>query len=98
MGAAIFIGDELTAAGYRLTGIETVVPSPEDAGTALADARARAALVIMTAELSRHVPVSDLESALLAETPTLAIVPDVRFVSEPPDLSRRLRRVLGIDI
>ena len=28
MGAAIFIGDELSAAGFRLTGIETLVPEP----------------------------------------------------------------------
>lgn len=97
MNAAIFIGDELTAAGFRLTGIESIVASPEHAGTVLADARTRAALVIMTAELAHHVPQAALESALLAETPTLALVPDVLFRREPPDLSRRLRRVLGIE-
>ncbi len=28
MHGTIFIGDELSAAGFRLTGIETVVPEP----------------------------------------------------------------------
>ena len=56
MGAAIFIGDELSAAGFRLTGIETVVPEPDAAGAALQEARARAALVIMTADLARACP------------------------------------------
>lgn len=97
MGAAIFIGDELTAAGFRLTGIETIVPAPEDAGAVLRDARMRAVLVIMTADIARHVPAGDLDAALLAETPTLALIPDVLFRHEPPDLTRRLRRVLGIE-
>ena len=99
MSAAIFIGDELTAAGYRLTGIETIVPGPKGVGGAFDDARARADLIIIiiTAELARAIPAAALKAARLAETPALAIVPDVRFTAEPPDLAGRLRRVLGID-
>lgn len=97
MGAAIFIGDELSATGFRLAGIETVVPEPDAAASALAEARTRAALVIMTAELARQVPLHELEAAMLAEAPTLAIVPDVRFGAPLPDLAGRLRRVLGIE-
>ena len=97
MSHAIFIGDELSAAGFRLTGIETMVPAPEDAGAALADARQRAGLVIMTAELAERVPAAELEAAMLAETPALAILPDVLFRGEPPDLGKKLRSVLGIE-
>lgn len=97
MGNAIFIGDELSAAGFRLTGIETVVPEPDAATAALADARRRARLVIMTAGLAERVPAATLEAAMLAETPTLAIVPDLRFRSVPPDLGKRIRSVLGIE-
>jgi len=97
MGNAIFIGDELSAAGFRLTGIETIVPGPEAVGVALDDARKRAALVIMTAELANQVPAAELEAAMLAETPTLAIIPDVLFGVEPPDLGKKLRSVLGIE-
>jgi len=97
MSQAIFIGDELSAAGFRLTGIETMVPAPEDAGAALADARQRAGLVIMTAELAERVPAAELEAAMLAEAPALAILPDVLLRSEPPDLGKKLRSVLGIE-
>ena len=97
MGSAIFIGDELSAAGFRLTGIEAIVPEPEAAGAALDDARKRAALVIMTAELANQVPTAQLEAAMLAEAPTLAIIPDVLFRTSPPDLGKRLRSVLGIE-
>jgi vacuolar-type H+-ATPase subunit F/Vma7 len=97
MGAAVFIGDELTSAGFRLTGIDTVVTEPDAAGEALLAARKQAALVIMTADLARHVPADELEAALIAEGPAVAVVPDVLFRAAVPDLARRLRRTLGIE-
>jgi vacuolar-type H+-ATPase subunit F/Vma7 len=97
MGTAIFIGDELSAAGFRLTGIETVVPEPDAAAGVLQEARTRAALVIMTADLARQVPPADLEAAMLAEAPTVTIIPDVLFRAAVPDLTRRLRSALGIE-
>jgi vacuolar-type H+-ATPase subunit F/Vma7 len=95
--STVFIGDELSAAGYRLTGIETVTPAPDDVGAALDDARKRARLVILTADLARHVPAAELEAALLEEAPALAIVPDVLTRTPPPDLAKRLRSALGIE-
>jgi vacuolar-type H+-ATPase subunit F/Vma7 len=95
--AAVFIGDELSAAGFRLTGVETVVAEPDTAGAALRDARKQAVLVIMTAELVRHLPAAELEAALTAEAPALAIIPDVRMRAPLPDLAKKLRRALGIE-
>jgi vacuolar-type H+-ATPase subunit F/Vma7 len=97
MGAAIFIGDELSAAGFRLIGIETIVPKPHEVSAALEDARKRAALVIITAELAERVPAAELEAVIMAETPALAIIPDVLLRQHPPDLSKKLRSVLGIE-
>jgi len=97
MNAAVFIGDELTAAGFRLTGIATVVLEPDAAGEALRAARKQAALVIMTADLARRVPADELEAAQIAEAPMVAVVPDVLFRTAVPDLARRLRRALGIE-
>ncbi|MBI1204068.1 MAG: hypothetical protein GC182_16320 [Rhodopseudomonas sp.] len=98
MASAVFIGDELTAAGYRLAGIETVVPAPDEAGAALREARSRADLVIITAGLARRIAAPELDVARLAERPGLAIVPDVLFRDQPPDLGGKLRRILGIDL
>ena len=97
MGRAIFIGDELSAAGFRLTGIETLVPKPDAVESAFADARTRGSVVIITADLARYIPPPQLEAAMLAEAPTLAIIPDVLFRAPVPDLTRRLRSVLGIE-
>lgn len=97
MAGAIFIGDELSASGFRLAGVETLVPKPNAVGAALEDARARGVLVIITAELARHVPAAQLESAMLAEMPILAVIPDILLRERSPDLTRRLRSVLGIE-
>jgi vacuolar-type H+-ATPase subunit F/Vma7 len=97
MGMAIFIGDELTASGFRLTGIDTVVPEPDGVGEALREARKKAALVIMTADLAQQVSAAELDAALIADRPQVAIIPDVRFAAPVPDLASRLRRVLGIE-
>jgi vacuolar-type H+-ATPase subunit F/Vma7 len=97
MRHAVFIGDELSAAGYRLTGIETQVPEADAVTEAFHEARKDAALVIMTVALARQVPVRELEAALTAEVPAFAIVPDVRMSAQLPDLAKRLRRALGIE-
>ena len=97
MRHAVFIGDELSAAGYRLTGIETLMPEAGAAAEALHEARKDAALVIMTAELARRVPAREIEAALTAEARAFAIVPDVRMGAPLPDLAKRLRRTLGIE-
>ena len=97
MRNAVFIGDELSAAGYRLTGIETQVPEADAAADALRAACKDAALVIMTAELARRVPAREIEAALTAEARAFAIVPDVRMGAPLPDLAKRLRRTLGIE-
>jgi len=97
MRYAVFIGDELSAAGYRLTGIATVVPETDGAAEALRAVRKDAGLVIMTAALVRNVPAREIEAALIAEVPAFAIVPDVRMSAPLPDLAKRLRRILGIE-
>lgn len=97
MRGAVFIGDELSAAGYRLAGIETQVPEADVAAAAFRQACKDAALVIMTAGLASQVPARELEAALMAEMPAFAIVPDLRMSAQLPDLTGRLRRALGIE-
>ncbi len=97
MDAPIFIGDELTATGFRLAGIETMIPALDEVGAALAEASERARLVIVTADCARRIPVAQLEAALIAETPAVAIIADVLLRTSPPDLARRLRVALGIE-
>ncbi len=96
MSGAIFIGDELTATGFRLTGLETLAPAAPDVAAAFADSRRRAGLVIVTAECARHIPPDLLEAALVADEPTVAVIPDVLGRVEPASLARRMKSILGI--
>ena len=96
MGAAVFIGDELTASGFRLTGVETLAPEPAEVAAAFADCRRRADLVIVTADRARHIPQDQLAAALLADPPTVAVIPDVLARVEPPSLADHVKSLLGI--
>lgn len=97
MSGAIFIGDELTATGFRLTGLETLTPEPADLAAAFADSRRRAALVIVTAECARCLPDDLLVSAVVTDPPTVVIIPDVLARVEPTSLARRMKSILGIE-
>jgi vacuolar-type H+-ATPase subunit F/Vma7 len=97
MGATVFIGDELTATGYRLAGADVMTPSPAETATAFARACADARLVIVTAEFARRIPSADLDTAIVAETPIVTVVPDILGRTAPPDPVRRLRSTLGIE-
>ncbi len=96
MSGAVFIGDELTATGFRLTGVETLTPAPADVAAVFADCRRRATLVIVTAERARQIPQAQLEAALVADAPAVAVIPDVLARVEPPSLARRVKSLLGI--
>ena len=97
MSATIFIGDELSASGFRLTGIETLVPKPDAVESTFAEAISRGSLVIITADVARQIPAPQIQTAMLAEAPTVTIIPDVLFSAPVPDLIRKLKSVLGIE-
>jgi len=98
MNSIVFIGDELTATGFRLIGIETIVPGDNViAGAIFAQARKTAGLVIVTAATAQTIATAELDAALLADRPIVAVVPDVLLRTHPPDLARRLRAMLGIE-
>ena len=97
MSGVVFIGDELTATGFRLAGIEVAAHSPGAARDAFVQARKHADLVLLTADYARHIPAGELDDALLSEAPIVAIIPDILNQTPPPNLAGRLRSVLGIE-
>lgn len=103
MRAPIAIADEITAAGLRLAGVETVVfaagelaQPPESLWRAFDAACRDAPLVILTAELARHLPRARLAAALEADVPLLAVIPDIEERSLAPDVVAELDRALGV--
>ena len=97
MASPVFIGDEVTAAGFRLAGFETGFPKAGEAGKALARARAQSNLIVMTAACADMVPESDLDEALRALAPLLLVIPDINGNQAPGDMETRVRELLGIE-
>ena len=96
MAAPWFVGDEVTAAGYRLAGVRTRVPARGAETAALRDACADAPLVIVAAATAVHVDPPTLRAALAALAPLVVVVPGAADDMVPPDIAVRLRTQLGL--
>lgn len=93
-----YIGDEATAAGYRLAGAEVRVPAADEAGEVFRRALdAGAELILLSAGLVASLPRDELDEALLGARPLVAIVPDAHGRHAPPDVARQVRFALGIE-
>ena len=94
----LFIGDAVTAAGFRLAGVETRVPDPDALADTVEAARGETRVLVMTAETRAALP-PRLGAALDAsEAPLLALVPDVRGQVPVADMEAEVRRALGIEV
>ena len=97
MAAPIYLGDEVSGAGFRLAGLTARVPPRGDETTALASARAEAPLVLVAASVAARIAERELRAATAALAPLVLIVPDLDGGTPVPDLARRLRRQLGLE-
>ena len=97
MAAPVYLGDEVSAAGFRLAGVRVRVPPRGDETTALSSARADAPLVLVAATVAARVAGRELRVALAAVTPLVLIMPDLDGGTPVPDLAQRLRRQLGLE-
>ena len=97
MRAPVLIGDEVTAAGFRLAGARVLVPAAGQETQAFQQAREDSDLVLVTAELARRMPDRLLREAYQSGQPLLLVVPDARGHVSPTDLTTGLRRQLGLN-
>lgn len=97
MSAPIFIGDEVSAAAYRLAGARIRVPAQKDVMSVMRAACSETDLVLITAEFASHLPPQELAQARAAIRPLVLVVPDVREKVPLPDLTTQLRSQLGVE-
>lgn len=98
MSAIIFIGDELTAAGFRLAGVTVITPTRDGEAEALANARGIARIVLLGSDVAARLPAREVETAATSLDPLVLIVPDILGLAPPPDLARRLKATLGLEV
>lgn len=91
-----FIGDELTAAGFRLAGIRVFTPSSEDFVTLYETLREEAELLLLTESYARLIDAARRQQDQQAVSPLLLVIPDVARRSAPVDVGALLRDHLGM--
>jgi vacuolar-type H+-ATPase subunit F/Vma7 len=99
-GRCVFIGDEITAAGLRLAGVECHVPEAHASGAELAalfrGLRDGTGLVMITAEVAERLPGALVAEALREQRPPTLVIADIRRRLHPPDMTTALKRQLGL--
>ncbi len=98
MGQVIFIGDEVTAAGFRLAGVACHSPEREDLPALLTEVRDDCELMMITAQYAAWLGADTVRAMALWTRPLVAILPDIRNLQAPPNLESTVRRVLGIEV
>ena len=96
MLSPVFLGDRLSAAGFRLGGAAVVTPEPGSEEHAFRQALEETSLVLVRAEIASTLPESLLSDALMATSPLVLVLPDVRGLHQPPDIANQLRKQLGM--
>jgi vacuolar-type H+-ATPase subunit F/Vma7 len=96
MAIPVFIGDEVTAAGYRLAGIQVRTPALQRVTEELLWARQHAPLVLISAEYADQIAKQQLMDIIAAARPPVVVVPDCRDKVAMPDISLQLREQLGV--
>jgi vacuolar-type H+-ATPase subunit F/Vma7 len=96
MTIPVYIGDAVSAAGYRLAGLRVHSPNTADIHTEIEQACDEAPLVLLGADIAAQLPVAELDRLLSRVAPAVVVVPDVRGKAPLPDLVNRLRRQLGV--
>jgi vacuolar-type H+-ATPase subunit F/Vma7 len=94
--ALAYVGDALGAAGFRLAGASVFTPDAGAEAAALAQASESAQVVLLSAAVARALPRGELQAALAALQPMVAIVPESGAIS-PLDPAERVRAQLGLE-
>jgi vacuolar-type H+-ATPase subunit F/Vma7 len=97
MSVPVFIGDELTGAGFRLAGLKVVESPAEELEADFRRALEGAPLVIITARSAAGLPRSLVQAAVRRARPPVAIVPEAVGGPPLPDVEREVRAALGVE-
>ena len=97
MTIPVFVGDEVTASAWRLVGAATFAVQDDAAAGLFDTALEDAELLLITAACAARLDGERLAAALRRAKPLVLIVPDAANRLAPPDLDKKVDRVLGIE-
>jgi vacuolar-type H+-ATPase subunit F/Vma7 len=96
MALCAFLGDEISALGFRLGGVECHSPTSGETAALFRSLRERVQLILLTAETARALPPDLLRKTRAAQRPLVLVIADVRRRVLPPDQVEQVRRQLGM--
>ena len=95
--ATIFLGDELSATGFRLAGLDARTPAQGEEAAGLEQALKEGRSVLLGARFASLVPAATLEAALTLLQPMVMVLPDWDGSVFAGDPAAKVRRVLGFE-
>jgi vacuolar-type H+-ATPase subunit F/Vma7 len=96
MSTCALLADEVTAAGFRLAGVDVHVPDDADLVRRFERLCAEAPLVLVTAELAGRLPAAVLRRQQRTSRSLVLVIADARARREPEPMGAALRRQLGM--
>lgn len=89
MTPILYLGDEASAAGFRLAGVEARAVEPGSEAVEFARACSEAAVLLLGDRCAARLPASTLKAALAAPQPLLLVL-------DHSDIAEPIRRLLGV--
>jgi len=96
MPVAEYIGDEISAAGYRLCGVEVQIANRHNALALVKQACARASLVLLGSNTALYINRKELDALMMSIQPPVMIVPDAGKLQGVPDITSLIHKQLGM--
>ena len=96
MSVTVFIGDELSAAGYRLCGVDTQIADSGNVASLIEQACEYASLLLLSSGVSQALDQAQLDALMEKLSPAVIIVPAVASQSQLPDIAGRIHKQLGM--
>lgn len=88
MSTVIYLGDEASAAGFRLAGIDARTATPGQELAEFIEAGRQADVLLLGERCAARLPASELQAALAAPQPLLLVL-------DGRDLAAPIRQLLG---
>jgi vacuolar-type H+-ATPase subunit F/Vma7 len=96
MSKLVFIGDEVSAAGWRLAGVDVTVPPQGAEESTLLKHLPKEGMLIITAEVADCISPALLEQILTSTSLLTHVVGDIQGQHQVTDYAGKLRTQLGL--
>ncbi len=91
-----YIGDEVTAAGYRLCGVNVQIADRRNVFSLVQQACEHASLVLLGSGAAQYLHSTELDTLMANTSPPVLVVPDVCGKQSVPDIATRIHKQLGM--